>query len=162
MKRPSTPVLLGAVAALALGGAPALARAASAKTTDPAPPPVKSITMADTTGKGAEVKINSHGEPRRIMIRKLIVQPGATGGWHTHAGEQIAVISQGTLTRYDHKCRPTVYGPGDAVQEPADPRDIHIGINEGIVPLELTVVEILPKGAEVAVPANNPGCSELP
>ncbi|XVQ87228.1 hypothetical protein ACQP2K_07360 [Microbispora siamensis] len=42
---------------------------------------------------------------RHFLHRGLTVRPGGTGGWHTHAGEQVAVIQSGELTRFDASCK---------------------------------------------------------
>lgn len=144
-------------AALLLSGA---APGAGAAPSEAAEPPVISETLSEgTTFEPYAIKAQ---DERRFMNRKMTVQPGATGGWHTHAGEQVAVIKSGELTRYDKECKPHVYRGGDALVEPADPKDVHIGINTGDEPLVLYVVDMLPEGSPVAVPAENPGCPDLP
>ncbi|GAB2519430.1 cupin domain-containing protein [Nocardiopsis aegyptia] len=125
-----------------------------------APPPVSSVTLAE--GETDRPYTVTSDEDRTFVYRELTVQPGATGGWHTHDGEQVAVIVSGTLTRYDADCEPHVYTAGDALVEPADPEDVHIGLNLGDEPLELYVVDMLPEGGSPAVPAENPGCPDLP
>lgn len=121
-----------------------------------APAPVTSETLSE--GNTAVPFVIKADDTRRFLSRKITVRPGGTGGWHTHAGEQVAIIHSGVLTRYDSECRPHVYKAGDAVVEPADPADVHIGINEGTEPLVLYVVDMLPAGSPVAVPASDPGC----
>lgn len=147
--------LLGVVAAAPAPPAGAPSSGAGTHT-----PPVVSETLSEGTTDGP-FTIRAKDD-RRFVHRKLTVQPGATGGWHTHAGEQVAIIVSGELTRYDARCRPHVHRGGDAVVEPADPRDVHIGINTGEEPLVLYVVDMLPEDAPVAVPADNPGCENLP
>ncbi|GAA2224130.1 hypothetical protein GCM10010232_06160 [Streptomyces amakusaensis] len=151
---------LGLAAAMTLTGATTTSAAPEETRAKPAPAPVVSKTLSEgDTSLPFAIKADDN---RRFVYRKLTVQPGATGGWHTHAGEQVAVIKSGVLTRYDKDCKPHVYRAGDALVEPAEPTDVHIGINEGKKPLVLYVVDLLPQGAPVATPAANPGCANLP
>jgi quercetin dioxygenase-like cupin family protein len=155
LRRASMAAVCTAAALVLSGAAPGAAALSGA-----AEPPVTSDTLSEgDTSQPFAIKAE---DKRHFMNRKITVQPGATGGWHTHAGEQVAVIKSGELTRYDKECKPHVYRSGDALVEPADPKDVHIGINTGDDPLVLYVVDMLPEGAPVAVPAENPGCPDLP
>ena len=56
---------------------------------------------------GGRVKINTQGAIDAMMLQ-LTLAPGGTGGWHSHAGPLITIVTQGTLTIIDAKCkRPT-------------------------------------------------------
>ncbi|WP_116246360.1 cupin domain-containing protein [Nocardiopsis sp. FIRDI 009] len=129
-------------------------------TAEPEPEPVSVVTLAE--GETDMPYTITSDEDRTFVYRKITVQPGAAGGWHTHDGEELAVIVSGTLTRFDADCEPRVYEAGDALVEPADPEDVHMGANLGDEPLVLYVVDTLPEGGSSAVPAENPGCPDLP
>lgn len=120
--------------------------------------PVSSVTLS--TGTTSEpFKIKANGD-RKVLFRKAVVQPGASTGWHYHVGEEIATIEKGTFTRIDGSdCSVKEYGPGESLVEPVGPTTVHMGINKGTVPVELYVVDIIPKNATAPVtPAPDPGC----
>lgn len=123
-------------------------------------PPVTAETLAegDTT---APFSIRARDD-RHVLQRRITVQPGAASRWHWHSGEQLTIVTSGTLGRYDASCTPRVYGEGDTFIEPVDRGDPHINVNLGDEPLVLHVVDFLPPGAPEAEPAENPGCADLP
>ncbi|WEV24258.1 cupin domain-containing protein [Streptomyces sp. 71268] len=119
--------------------------------------PITSETLSegDTT---LPFRIKAEG-PRHLLYRKATIPPGTATGWHYHPGSEIAVIASGTLTRVNgDDCRVRVLGPGDALVEPTGPKEVHYGVNRGTEPVVLYITDVLPKGAPVSVPADNPGC----
>ena len=64
---------------------------------------------------GARVKLNTKG-PIEIIMQRVVVPPGGSLGWHTHPGENVNVVAQGTLTLYHaKKCTMAMpYGVGDS------------------------------------------------
>jgi quercetin dioxygenase-like cupin family protein len=110
-------------------------------------------------------------ENPELGIGRVTIMPGAMIPTHYHAGTQIGVVVQGTLT-YSvftgevalHRASPPegtieIVGPGDTVQvgigdavvEP--PGSIHQGSNEGTVPVVIYVSTLFPEGAPRSVPA---------
>jgi quercetin dioxygenase-like cupin family protein len=111
-------------------------------------------------GKGTStetIKVKSSGATD-IVIRHIMIEPGGSTGWHHHAGELIAVVQRGTLTRTLHDCSVHITTAGQAIVEPAGHRHPHIGRNLGAEPLELYVTYVLPAGAPLSVDAADPGC----
>lgn len=94
-----------------------------------------------------------------VVFRKITIDPGADTGWHYHLGELIASVTAGTLTREFADCTEQVSQAGDAILEPEGDNHIHIGRNEGDVPVEMYVTYIVPKGAKLAIEAPAPSCA---
>lgn len=73
-------------------------------------------------------------------------------------------MKAGTLTIYDGddpSCAPTTIGAGDVYVDPGSGH-VHIGRNEGDVPLEIlvTYLDVASGGGPVRIDAENPGnCS---
>ena len=79
---------------------------------------------------GARVKLNTKGQIE-IIMQRVVVPPGGSLGWHTHPGENVNVVAQGTLTLYHaRKCTMAMpYGVGDSFA--THPKDVHLARNEG-------------------------------
>jgi len=138
--RPSTWVAAVAAAALLGAGAPAGATPATG---------VSATLVYDKTIGGT-----------RVAVREITIAPGGDTGYHYHDGPVYARVKAGTLTHYGDDCRVDhVYRTGAAVAEPAGPRNVHIGRNEGWTPLVLEAVYILPAGAPFAQDAPAPSCA---
>lgn len=149
------------LAPLALCGTLALPlSAAAAEGAGERPPPVTAETLAE--GDTAAPYRIAARDDRHVVQRRITVRPGAASRWHWHSGEQLTVVTSGTLGRYDASCAPRVYEEGDTFVEPVDRDDPHINVNLGDEPLVLHVVDFLPPGAPEAEPAENPGCGDLP
>ena len=94
-----------------------------------------------------------------VIFRKITIDPGADTGWHYHPGELIASITAGTLTREFADCTEQVSQAGDALVEVEGENHVHIGRNEGDVPVEMYVTYIVPKGAKLADRSSAPACA---
>lgn len=113
----------------------------------------------------ATEKVKTRGnEPYDAVVQQIVIAPGGHTGWHTHPGIAIAVIKAGTLTIYDgddRSCAPTTFTAGDTYIDPGYGH-VHIGRNEGTVPLEIlvTYVDVPAGGGGVRIDASDPGnCS---
>ncbi|WP_328993120.1 cupin domain-containing protein [Kribbella sp. NBC_01245] len=90
-------------------------------------------------------------------LRRIVIDPGGSTGWHYHDGMLYAAVEGGTLTHSDSTCKPDgIYSKGAVFTEPSD--QVHIGRNLGTKPLVLNVLYVLPKGSPLAQDAPNPGC----
>ena len=132
---------------------------------------VAGIAVA-TPGSGASSTILARGvavekvktrgnQPYDVVVQRIIIQPGGQTGWHTHPGNALAVIAAGTLTIYDGddpSCSPQRYDAGDTYVDPGHGH-VHIGRNEGSVPVEIlvTYVDIGAGGGPVRIDAPDPG-----
>jgi quercetin dioxygenase-like cupin family protein len=110
----------------------------------------------------ASEKVKTRGnDPYDVVQQEIVIAPGGHTGWHTHPGNALAVIKSGTLTIYDstdRSCTPQTYNAGDTYVDPGYGH-VHIGRNEGTVPLEIlvTYIDVEAGGGPVRIDAANPG-----
>lgn len=65
------------------------------------------------------VSITTDG-PTTLIVQSLVLQPGASSGWHTHPGSELSVITAGTVAlQTGSACGPVTYSAGQAVFIPA-------------------------------------------
>ena len=138
-------------------------------------------TVLGTPGAGVSASPPDRGtiaEPFKLKIKGLVsiktkqstdlatqtitIQPGGHTGWHSHPGPAFVIIKAGTLTFYDgddRRCSPQAFSAGKAFVDRGGGH-VHIGRNEGTVPVELSVAYLLPAGAATRTDAADPGnCS---
>jgi quercetin dioxygenase-like cupin family protein len=93
------------------------------------------------------VSITTDG-PATQIIQSLVMQPGASSGWHTHPGTELSVITGGSVAlQTAGTCEPVSYGPGQAVVIPAGVA--HRVANDSGAQAEVVVTYTLPVGAPV-------------
>ncbi|MCM6772024.1 cupin [Nocardia sp. CDC159] len=93
------------------------------------------------------------------ILREITIAPGGSTGWHFHDGPLYAVVRNGWLAHYDSACVPDGEHPtGNAFIEAPGRDHVHIGRNEGVEPLVLDVLYVLPAGSPLARDAADPGC----
>lgn len=93
-----------------------------------------------------------------VVVRHIVIKPGASTGWHYHSGALIAVVHTGTLTRQLDDCSVETNAAGQSFVEPAGRDHVHIGRNLGAETVELYVTYLIPAGDPLAVDAPDPGC----
>lgn len=129
-----------------------------------------SIAIA-TPGSGASSTILARGlateklktrgnEPYDVVVQQIVLAPGGHTGWHTHPGSAVAIVKSGTLSIYDSDdptCTPHRYDAGDTYVDPGYGH-VHIGRNEGSVPVEIivTYVDVPAGGGPVRIDAAAP------
>ena len=121
---------------------------------------------ATTLARGlATEKVMTRGnQPYDAVVQQIVIAPGGHTGWHTHPGSAIAVVKAGTLTIYDAddpSCTGRAFDAGDTYIDPGYGH-VHLGRNEGSVPLEIyvTYVDVPAGGGPVRIDAPDPGtCS---
>ena len=89
--------------------------------------------QADFDKSRVEIKVK---EPSDINVNSSTVAPGGTTGWHQHSGPVLVTVTGGVFKMYhadDPTCTAHTYPAGTAFYEV--PGDVHIGRNEGTVPL---------------------------
>ena len=87
-------------------------------------------------------------EDVEIVTQRIVAQPGATFGWHTHPGPSLITVKTGTITAYegdDPTCTGTVYTAGQTFLDEGDGH-VHILRNETGSTAETIAVQILPAG----------------
>src|ERR1700733_11632629 len=57
-----------------------------------------------------------------IEVRRQIMEPGGSTGWHYHPGDMIVVVHKGRLTVTRADCSVQTYSPGTSFVEPAGDR----------------------------------------
>lgn len=95
-----------------------------------------------------------------INVNSASLAPGGNTGWHSHSGPVMVVVTSGSFTMYrgnDDQCQRTVYPAGRAFVEPGGLDDVHIGRNEGSVPVTWVATAILPVGVAGRIDAPSPG-----
>jgi quercetin dioxygenase-like cupin family protein len=117
---------------------------------------VSGTVLAEGTSAGS-VETESHG-PTDVVIRRIVIEPGGSTGWHHHTGELVAVVLTGTLTRQLDDCSIRTSTAGQAFVEPAGRKHVHIGRNLGSEPVELYVTYLIPAGDQLAVDQPGPRC----
>ena len=102
-----------------------------------------------------EIKVKDASD---VFVNTSTVAPGGSTGWHKHPGPILVTVTGGVFTYYhgdDPTCTPYVYPAGTAFVETPD--DVHIGRNEGDVPLTWVATGIIPRGAGPRVDMPAPG-----
>jgi quercetin dioxygenase-like cupin family protein len=153
-----------AVAAIAIAGA-ALGTPARGVTAETARGDLATPLKVNTKfANGARVKLQARGA-LEVITQRIVAIPGATFGWHTHPGENVNVILQGTLTLYhDENCtRGTAYPAGSTFT--THPNEVHLARNEGTQDLILFATYFAPKTTpplpvRIDQPLPAPGCPE--
>lgn len=105
------------------------------------------------------VELKSH-DPSDINVNSSSLAAGGNTGWHMHSGPVMVVVTSGAFTMYhgdDPDCAPHVYPAGTAFIEPGGTSDVHIGRNEGSVPVTWIATAIVPVGAATRLDAPAPG-----
>lgn len=129
------------------------------------------VAAQATPGSGVTASVLAQGttddgftltrrDPSEFVVRRIIVEPGGSTGWHYHPGTLLAIVAHGTLTRTDADCRSIAYPAGQSLVEPSGPRHVHIGRNLGTEPVELYVTYVNPIGSPLSVDAPDPGCED--
>lgn len=92
-----------------------------------------------------------------VVILTATIEPGGTTGWHSHPGPEIAVVKSGTLTVYDGHdpdCAARTVTAGHGRVQHA--RTVHLGKNNGSVPVELYATFVVPHGSPVRIDEAEP------
>lgn len=108
--------------------------------------------------KRALLQRHDLGAPGREVVMSLVeFAPGLTAGRHTHPGEELGYVLEGTLVLEVEGRPPVTLKAGDAYFVEAG--KIHDGKNTGGAPGRAVTVHIVEKGKPLAAPetAINPG-----
>lgn len=77
-------------------------------------------------------------------LRRIVIAPGGSTGWHHHRGHVQGLVAEGTLTRVFADCSQQASPAGSWVTE--EPTGDHVGRNLGTTPVVLLVTYALPDG----------------
>ena len=103
---------------------------------------VEPVKINEKVGKG-RVEIQTQGA-LDTLAAQFTLAPGGTTGWHKHAGPHITIVTQGTLTEIDAKCKRHNLVAGQA--------DIDLGgavgkdENRGSAPVVFYTTFLVPRG----------------
>jgi len=108
-----------------------------------------------------KAKLQTHGQSDVYVVDNKFA-PGATTGWHSHAGPSLILVVAGTVTNYegdDPNCTPHAYSAGAGFIDPGSGH-VHLLRNETGATAETIAVQLLPKGADrrIDVPAAPGNC----
>lgn len=98
--------------------------------------------------------------PVDFTHQSLVLDPGASSGWHTHPGVVLITVKSGAVVRYHADCSSDVYKAGDAFTESGD----HAGLVRNLsatTPATTFLTYITPVGSALRLDAPTPGCASL-
>jgi quercetin dioxygenase-like cupin family protein len=99
-----------------------------------------------------------------VAMQTIKVEPGGSGGWHSHPAATFVAVKSGTLTLYRGNaagCASQSYSAGQGFLEPAG--DVHVNRNEGSTPVELYVTFLAaPVGGALRTDLQSPGGANCP
>lgn len=75
-------------------------------------------------------------------LRRIVIEPGGSTGWHRHDGHVQGLVLAGTLTRVLDDCSRLTSPTGSWITE--DPGGDHVGLNLGPDPVVLLVTYVMP------------------
>lgn len=94
-----------------------------------------------------------------LYVQNNVWQPGGSTGWHTHPGQSLIIVTEGTVTGYeadDPKCKPHAYTRGMGFSDPGGDH-VHILRNEGNVVAKTVAIQVIPPAAMLRIEAEDPG-----
>jgi quercetin dioxygenase-like cupin family protein len=111
-------------------------------------------------GRSAErIRLNEKA-PSDVLQTKLVFQPGADTGWHTHPGPVIVVVKTGAVTEFHSNGCVSVHPAGSVFFE--EPGEVHRAVNQTGQVGEAYATFILPPGTQPLEPATAPGTRMCP
>ena len=91
---------------------------------------------------------------REAVIARVEVSPGGIAGWHTHPGDEISYVTEGTATIMIAGQPPRQVPAGEGFIIPAGV--VHNAKNDGASAVKLVGVYVVEKGKPLASPAPEP------
>lgn len=89
------------------------------------------------------ISIVTHGEETAFYVQSLVLEPGASSGWHTHSGPEQSVVTKGAVqVQTAGNCLITDYTAGQTVFLPGGVA--HVVKNIGADDAEVVVTYTLP------------------
>ena len=91
---------------------------------------------------------------REAVVARVEIAPGGIAGWHTHPGDEISYIMEGSATLMIAGQPPRQVSAGEGFVIPAGV--VHNAKNDGATPTKLVGVYVVEKGKPLATPAPAP------
>ncbi|HEX7426301.1 MAG TPA: cupin domain-containing protein [Mycobacterium sp.] len=89
------------------------------------------------------ISIVTNGEETAFYVQSLVLEPGASSGWHAHPGPEHSVVTKGTVfLQTATNCLPAAFTAGQAVYLPVGVP--HVVMNRGPEDAEVVVTYTLP------------------
>lgn len=99
-----------------------------------------------------------------VAMQTVVIEPGGSVGWHSHASPTFVAVKSGTITLYRGSaagCTAQSFTAGQGYVEPIG--EAHVGRNEGTTPVELYATYLaVPVGGELRVDQQVPGGANCP
>jgi len=92
---------------------------------------------------------------REAVIARVEIAPAGVAGWHTHPGDEISYVMDGTATLMVAGQAPRQVSAGEGFVIPAGV--VHNAKNDGASAIKLVGVYVVEKGKPLASPASAPG-----
>ena len=98
-------------------------------------------------------------DPSDALVTRIVLQPGASTGWHTHPGPVIVTVVSGAVTIIDGStCSSRVFVAGEAFIDLGQGH-AHVGENHtGAETILYATFLDVPADGGPTIPAENPGC----
>jgi quercetin dioxygenase-like cupin family protein len=87
-------------------------------------------------------------------VARVELAPGGVAGWHTHPGDEISYVAEGTTTLMIAGQPPRKVAAGEGFVVSAG--TVHNAKNEGTTAVKLVGVYVVEKGKPLASPAPEP------
>jgi quercetin dioxygenase-like cupin family protein len=91
---------------------------------------------------------------REAVVARVEIAPGGVAGWHTHPGDEISYIMEGSATLMIAGQPPRQVSAGEGFVIPAGV--VHNAKNDSASPTKLVGVYVVEKGKPLASPASAP------
>ena len=99
------------------------------------------------------------GQPTDAAIQKIVLSPGEGPSWHTHAGPVTVIVKSGNFTLVDgDDCSAETFTAGQVFVDEGFGH-VHRAFNPGPGATEIWASYVIPKGADLIIPAPAPACA---
>ncbi|MGH3137593.1 MAG: cupin domain-containing protein [Gaiellaceae bacterium] len=95
--------------------------------------------------------------PWDVTSLRITLPPGASTGWHRHAGPGFMVVAQGAVTLYANDCTKTTYTKGQAYVEV--PGLANLVRNDGAEPAMFVGTFVVPTTASLRIDVPSAPCN---
>ncbi|MEV0294427.1 cupin domain-containing protein [Nocardia sp. NPDC050710] len=85
-----------------------------------------------------------------VILRRTLIEPGGSSGWHYHDGTLLVLVTRGTLDHPGADGAPVTYRRGRLFREPSGPNHPLVARNLGPVPVAIVVLYLNPIGAPLS------------
>jgi redox-sensitive bicupin YhaK (pirin superfamily) len=112
---------------------------------------------------GRRTQVLNVGDPSRMVVARITLQPGAQFPWHTHPGPVLVTVVHGALTYVNaNDCVERYYGQGTAFVDPGG-GNVHTAFNShaGVTELYAVFLDAPPEGGLSITQGITPGSCNI-